>query len=130
MLLLINSHIDGKVGGVDSHRADVVTGQAVEAGVHLLDQVVADFQVTFQTLSRQRYPAARRSRLTQGLAISRADRQAQPAADAMQILFFSRLVQGTYHGSVKIRSLRGAVWNAALLYAENPDDPFVHLFVV
>ena len=90
-VFLQGAHIQGQVSRADADRTDRIAGQAVEAGVHLLDQVGAEFQFAFQPFARQRHPAARRGDLAQVFPVSWADRQAQPAADAIQILFFGWL---------------------------------------
>ena len=90
-LLLQVAHLQRQVGRMDAHRADVVAGQAVKAGIHLLDQVGAELQFAFQPLARQRHPPARRGRLAEKFPVGRADSQAQPAADAVQVFGLRRV---------------------------------------
>ena len=91
-LLLRDPHVQSQVSGKDAHRADIVAGQTIETGIHLLDQIGTEVQFAFQPLAGQCHPAARRGRLAQRFTICRTDSQAQPAADAVQILFFGGVI--------------------------------------
>jgi hypothetical protein len=66
-------HLDRQVRRADAYRAGRIAGHAIEAGVHLLDQVGTEFQLAFQTLAGQRYPSTWRGYLAQILAIRWAD---------------------------------------------------------
>ncbi len=90
-LLLHMAHRQHQIRRVQPHRADGSASLAVEAGVHLRHQVAAEVQFPFQSLACQRDPSAGRGRLGEVFAVGRADRQAQPAPDAVQVFVFSGL---------------------------------------
>jgi hypothetical protein len=58
-LFLQAPHIHCQAGGTDANRTYLVAGQAIEAGVHLLKQIGAEFEITFQCFACQCHPAAR-----------------------------------------------------------------------
>ena len=72
-LLLDVSHRQGKARRGVADGTGLVTGQAAKAGVHLLEQVGAQFELSLQALSRQGDPAAGRGGLGQVLPIRGAD---------------------------------------------------------
>ncbi len=75
------------------------TGQAVLQAIQSKQAYICSIrlglsvQLALQAFACQRHPSARGGRLAQELAVRRADSQAGPAADAVQVLVFGGLAQ-------------------------------------
>ena len=72
-----------EVGWLDAHRADLVTGQTVQAAIHVVLEIPGQVQLTLEGLGHQGHPAARRFGFAQAFLVGGAHRQAKPTADTV-----------------------------------------------
>jgi hypothetical protein len=108
---------------MDSNGTEIVAGHAGKAAVHLFDQVRAEFKLSLKSLASERDPAARRSCFREVFAIGRADREAQPAADAILICRFTRFYQVQYP-VLPVPKIANVAWaiRGSLLYENREPD--------
>jgi hypothetical protein len=78
-----------EVGWPYAHRTDVVTGQAVQAPVHVILKVLSKLEFSLDGFGHEGNPSSWGLGFAKTVLVGGTDRKAEPAADAVVYLLFS-----------------------------------------